>query len=138
MVNVFSPNSMIEFQLSSHKRGYGLDEMLSTDIAEYWASDAVLPHKITIKFNRKEYIHNFDLYLSFIKDDSYTPEVVRWFFNNEAHETRLFEPEGWISFAVGQRVVQIDIIIVSNHTDGKDSHVHGLRLMTSPQNTMQF
>ena len=131
-------NPMIEIILSSHKREYGLRELLSENENDFWCSDAFLPHKITIKFNKKVFVYSLDLELSYIKDESYTPETVRWFFNSKEDETQLFEPEGWTSFYIGEYVSRIDFIILTNHTDGKDSHVHNLRLMKSPTEMIHF
>ena len=69
--------------LSSNKRGYGIRELLSTNINEYWSSESLLPHKIQIKFNSIEYVYSINLYLSFIKDESYTPEKISVFYNNK-------------------------------------------------------
>lgn len=129
---------MIEFQLSSFKRGYGLEELLNESDREYWSSDANLPHKITIKFDKKEYIHSVDLLLNQSEDESYTPETVNWFFNNQKREIRLCEPNEWASFGIEQKTSQIDIVITGNYSDGKDTHVRNLRIKKSPLEIMNF
>ncbi|OQS53489.1 hypothetical protein EHP00_2664 [Ecytonucleospora hepatopenaei] len=129
---------MIEFQLSSSKRGYGLKELLLEDLKEYWSSDAVLPHRITILFNKKEFIYSIELYLSFSKDESYTPENVNWYFNGVERSVNLTEPEGWTAFMICDKTAKIDLVITGNHTDGKDSHVRNLRIKKSPEEIFYF
>ncbi|KAL6120962.1 hypothetical protein NUSPORA_02210 [Nucleospora cyclopteri] len=121
----------MEIYLSSTKRGYGLKELLSQNLAEYWSSDSVLPHTITITFERLEYVYSVDLYLSYVEDESYTPEKICVFFNNKKEEYALCEPEGFTKLLVKAKTDKITVVIISNHTDGKDSHVRFINVMKS-------
>ena len=70
----------MEIILSSSKRGYGLKELLSSNVNDYWSTEGNLPHVITIRLNKYMFIYSIELFLSYLKDDSYTPEVIKYYF----------------------------------------------------------
>lgn len=42
------------------------------------------------------------------------------------------EPEGLISLEVNDFVFDLHIVVLNNHSDGKDSHIRQLKIMSSP------
>ncbi|ORD98523.1 APC10 [Hepatospora eriocheir] len=117
--------------LSSFKKGYGLKELLSEDDNEYWSTDSVLPHGITITFNSKEYVYSVELKFSYEKDESYTPHKIEVSYNNSSYIEILNQPEGYVEFKIDAITDKIQIAILLNHTDGKDSHIHGIKVKKS-------
>lgn len=129
--------SRMEIRLSSFKREHSLKELLSKDMSEYWATDDVLPHSIQIAFDKIRYVQSVQLFLSFTQDDSYTPEKieVRSGLTRESikpiSSVTLVEPEGLFTLNVGRRCFYIQIIINSNHQEGKDTHIRHLKILES-------
>lgn len=122
----------MEIFLSSAKRGYGLKELLSSKETDYWNTDDTLPHSIWISFPQLTYLFSIVLNLSYSVDESYTPEKILVCFNGKTHKFLLSQPEGEREFPVDTLVYDIQLIILSNHADGKDSHVRHLKIKTSP------
>lgn len=122
----------MEILLSSSKRGYGLNELLSENNDDFWSTDDTLPHAITISFQRKTYVHSLNLLLSYSHDESYTPENIVVHFSNKSIKQTFKEPEGEKSIMIKSFVFDIHLVILSNHSDGKDSHIRGLKVMSSP------
>jgi anaphase-promoting complex subunit 10 len=128
----------MEIRLSSFKRGHSLKELLSKDMSEYWATDDILPHAIQISFDRLQYVHSIQLFLSFAQDDSYTPEriEIRTGLTREAirpvSSVTLVEPEGLFTLNIARKCFYIQLIINSNHQEGKDSHIRHMKVMESP------
>jgi len=144
----------MEIILSSAKRGYGLKELMSSKEDEYWNSDDVLPHSITISFFRKTYVYSVNVFLSYSLDESYTPEKIIVYFDEQGIvremteinskldlKTRSYtfkEPEGEKSLMIDSHVYKIHIVILNNHSDGKDSHLRKLRVMSSPTEQINY
>ena len=80
---------MIKIFLSSFKKGYGIEELLSNNHNDFWCSDASLPHGISILFNKKIYVYSVDLCFMFSKDESYTPEELKIFFNESENSYKI-------------------------------------------------
>lgn len=119
----------MEIILSSSKRGYGLKELLSSNVNDYWSTEGNLPHVITIRLNKYMFIYSIELFLSYLKDDSYTPEVIKYYFNNQCIEKKCNQPEGYLILFIKEYVQEVAIVITSNHTDGKDSRIRHIRIM---------
>ncbi|KCZ82427.1 hypothetical protein H312_00085 [Anncaliia algerae PRA339] len=126
---------MMEIKLSSFKRDHGLEELFSDDMSEFWHTDDSLPHYIEITFQKLTKVSNVILTLMYSKDDSYTPSIIeiRVGMTRELLEpvcnVSLNEPEGDISFIINQECFFMQIIILSNHQDGKDTHVRRLKIL---------
>lgn len=122
----------MEIALSSCKRGYGLKELVSGLEGEYWNTDDTLPHSVHISFPRLTYVHCIRLVLSYTQDNSYTPETIVVNYGDVCREHRFMQPEGTVELPVAARVFDIFLVIVNNHSEGKDSHVRSLRVMAGP------
>ncbi|KAG5859715.1 anaphase-promoting complex subunit 10 [Encephalitozoon hellem] len=127
----------MEIRLSSFKREHSLKELLSKDMSEYWATDDVLPHSIQISFDKVRYVQSVQLFLSFTQDDSYTPERIEIRSGltresiKEISSVELVEPEGLLTLNVARKCLYVQIVINSNHQEGKDSHIRHLKVLES-------
>lgn len=129
----------MNIRLSSFKRSHGIRELLSPNLDDFWASDDCQPHAIQISFAFLTYIEECWLYLSYTKDDSYTPQEieVRSGLTEETLEKvvslQLCEPEGYNIFVIKKECLFLQIIILNNHQDGKDCHIRSLKLMENKE-----
>lgn len=128
----------MEISLSSFKRGFGLKELMSDDLNEYWCTEEQLPHLIKISFPKLTYVFSLRLTLNFIQDDSYTPEKFILYYNNKFREVEYNEPNIEAELLVCDHVFDIYLTIVENHSEGKDSHVRRLRVMESLTEEIKF
>lgn len=128
----------MEIILSSCKRGYGLKELVSAVENEYWNTDDALPHSMHITFPELTYVHSVVLSLSYSLDESYTPERIAVHFAGKQRDFTFSEPEGRCSLSIDAMIYDVHIIIINNHSDGKDSHVRKLRVMTSPSEEIKL
>lgn len=128
----------MEIILSSAKRGYGLKELISESAIDYWSTDDNLPHYIHITFAAKTYVYSVNMLLSFNEDESYTPEKIAVHFNGKQKNFVLNEPDGMKEFPINEFVFDIYVVISSNHSEGKDSHVRTLKVMESPSEEIKI
>lgn len=124
----------MDIQLSSFKCGSGLTELLSNNPLEFWHTDDNLPHSIIIQFERRTYVHEIQLSVSFSRDDSYTPEVVEVWSGLIRENVKFKEkyefmhPEGYIHLPIEENVFYVYIVIRANHQEGRDSRVRNIRV----------
>ena len=134
----------MEIRLSSSKREHSLRELLYKDMSEYWATDDALPHAIQISFARTRYVQSVQLFLSFTQDDSYTPERIDVRAGLTRDDVRtissveLVEPEGLLTLSIARRCLDVQVVINSNHQEGKDSHVRHLKVLESPTREIYY
>jgi len=138
---------LAKWSVSSYKFGFGPECLRDGDPDTFWHSDGPQPHFITIEFPRKMAIQKLSLYLSFPLDDSYTPismAVRAGTGQSDFQDVRvvtLDKPDGWLTFDVsaepnddgeGFKPVNayiLQVIVLANHMNGKDTHVRGLRVL---------
>ncbi|CCM04691.1 uncharacterized protein FIBRA_06877 [Fibroporia radiculosa] len=138
---------LAKWSVSSFKFGFGPECLRDSDPETFWHSDGPQPHFITIEFPRKVAIQKLCLCLSYQMDDSYTPATIAVRAGtgpSDLQDVRIItleKPEGWIIFDVsaepnedgdGYKPVNayiIQMIILANHMNGKDTHVRGLRVL---------
>ncbi|TFY52213.1 hypothetical protein EVG20_g10653 [Dentipellis fragilis] len=111
------------------------------------SSDGPQPHFVTLEFPRKMAIQKLSLFLSFPLDDSYTPAALSIRAGTslgdlqEVRSVTLDKPDGWITFDIsaepgddgeGFKPVHayiLQVIVLTNHMNGKDTHVRGMRIL---------
>ncbi|CAL1715727.1 unnamed protein product [Somion occarium] len=138
---------LAKWSVSSYKFGFGPECLRDDDPDTFWHSDGPQPHFITIEFPRKVAVQKLSIFLSFALDDSYTPctlSVRAGTGPSDLQDVRLFaleKPDGWLTFDVstepnedgeGFKPVHayvIQVVILANHMNGKDTHVRGLRVL---------
>ncbi len=132
---------------SSFKPGFGTKEMREDSPLSYWQSDGQQPHFITIHFSKKVSIERICMYLNYEEDESYTPSKILILSGSGDHDlvevaSREFvEPVGWqhvlfkgVRYDNLLKCRLIKICFLSNHQNGKDTHVRCIKVMSLQKN----
>ncbi|KAF8386899.1 hypothetical protein PRIPAC_76041 [Pristionchus pacificus] len=140
-------SSKANWTLSSCKvdgDGFGINELLSDNVDSYWQSDGPQPHTITVEFTRKTDISFLALYLDYKSDESYTPNKIlvrlgsSGIHLDDEFEQSFTEPVGWQIFdlrrrSYAKRAFVLQLQIVQNHQNGRDTHIRHMRLIGPSQ-----
>lgn len=117
----------------------------------HFRSDGPQPHLINIQFPRKTHIEELALFLNYKLDESYTPCKVVVKAGSHFHDLKdvklveLDEPNGWIQIPLSRaplsaprtadvarrvplRAFLLQICILGNHQNGRDSHVRQVKI----------
>ncbi|CAO1309521.1 unnamed protein product [Diamesa serratosioi] len=134
------------WSLSSCKPGFGVEQLRDNSMETYWQSDGQLPHLVNIQFPRKTTISQVYIYSDYKLDESYTPSRISircgTHFNdlNEIEIIDLCEPSGWIIVPIKNirehpiRTFMIQIAVISNHQNGRDTHMRQIRIHSPVEN----
>lgn len=120
--------------LSSAKAGFGVEQLRDDSVDTYWQSDGQQPHTVTVQFPRKMEVELVALYLDFGLDESYTPSRLSLRAGTGLHDLQevkaveLAEPKGWVQVPLSVRANALQLVIVANHQNGRDSHVRLMRV----------
>ncbi|KAI0926412.1 hypothetical protein AcW1_008593 [Taiwanofungus camphoratus] len=138
---------LAKWSVSSYKFGFGPECLRDGDPDSFWHSDGPQPHFITVEFPRKVPIQKISIYLSFPLDDSYTPATIAVRAGTgpsdlqDVRVVTLDKPDGWITFDVSAEPSEdgdgfkpvyayvLQVYILANHMNGKDTHVRGLHVL---------
>lgn len=154
---------LASWTVSSAKPGFGINCVQDESLETYWQSDGPQPHFINVHFPHLVSFKYIAIYLNFAHDESYTPASIKVMTGMGYHtlrETRTMEfnePKGWRYFDLTQqlgpyplgsdreieerrrgtklfdtRLIQLQIL--SNHQNGKDTHVRAIKIYT-PRDT---
>lgn len=144
------------WKLLSAKQGHGLEQLRDDNPNTYWQSDGSIngtpdpgsssdgtqhrPHSITLQFSKKVSLERISLFCNYHVDESYTPLRIRIMAGSSSWDLRevcvvdFDKPVGWshiIFLGVrGDGLLKcfvVQIIVLSNHQDGKDSHIRAIR-----------
>ncbi|KAL4230661.1 Anaphase-promoting complex subunit 10 [Mactra antiquata] len=138
------------WSLSSCKAGFGVEQLRDDSYDSYWQSDGPQPHLVNIQFRRKTTIQDVCIYTDYKADESYTPNRVSIragsHFNDlfEVEQIELNEPIGWISVPLKDgngrpiRTFMIQIAILSNHQNGRDTHVRRIKIRSPVNKALKF
>jgi anaphase-promoting complex subunit 10 len=107
-------------------------------------SDGPQPHHLNIHFSRLVSIVSIRIYLDFEADESYTPTHIALLAGTGYHDLISFsalnfeQPKGWIDVPLDHvgggpdgstlRAFLVQLRVVENHQNGKDTHVRGLKV----------
>lgn len=107
-------------------------------------SDGPQPHHLNIHFSRLVSILSIRLFLDFESDESYTPTRIQLLAGTGYHDLISFsdlnfaQPKGWIDVnleGVGGgddgktlKAFLVQVKVMENHQNGKDTHVRGLKI----------
>nr|XP_019009812.1 anaphase-promoting complex subunit 10 [Kwoniella pini CBS 10737]OCF48593.1 anaphase-promoting complex subunit 10 [Kwoniella pini CBS 10737] len=143
---------LASWSVSSHKYGFGVDNLRDGNDNTFWQSEGPQPHLIDLSFPKRVHISAISVHMSHPRDDSYTPSKLSIRAGTGLHdlqEVRHMEfnkPDGWISIILRPMEINendqekegppipchhLRIIILSNHLNGKDTHVRGLKVFGS-------
>ncbi|KAG7450971.1 anaphase-promoting complex, subunit 10 [Guyanagaster necrorhizus] len=140
-------SSRAKWSVSSAKFGFGVECLRDGDSETFWHSDGPQPHFITIEFPRKMPVQKLSIYLSHPLDDSYTPATLAiraGTGSTDLQDVRIItldKPDGWLTFDISSEPNEdgdglkpiyayvLQIIVMTNHQSGKDTHVRGLRVL---------
>ncbi|CAG8980741.1 hypothetical protein HYALB_00013691 [Hymenoscyphus albidus] len=136
--------NLASWTVSSCKPGCGVDALRNEDTNLFWQSDGPQPHHLNIHFSRMVSIASIRLYLDFKDDESYTPTKITLLAGTGYHDLLPFsslefeKPSGWIDVPLDHvgggadgktlRAFLVQVKIVENHQNGKDTHVRGLKV----------
>jgi anaphase-promoting complex subunit 10 len=137
-------SNLASWTVSSSKPGCGIPALLSPDTSLFWQSDGPQPHYLNIHFARLASIVAIRIYLDFELDESYTPTRITLSGGTGYHDLIGFaslefsQPKGWIDVPLEMvgggrdgnelKAWLVQVKVVENHQNGKDTHVRGLRL----------
>jgi anaphase-promoting complex subunit 10 len=107
-------------------------------------SDGPQPHHLNIHFSRLVSILSIRIFLDFEADESYTPTRITLLAGTGYHDLIPFsaleftQPKGWIDVPLDDvgggedgktlRAFLVQVRVVENHQNGKDTHVRGLKV----------
>lgn len=137
-------NNLARCRVSTFKPGNGVKELLDDDLNQYWQSDGVQPHLLTMKFTRQVEIRALRFFVDYTQDESYTPTKILWYAGTSEHNliqfatSTLVSPSGWQEVGITGSgggddgnslccfVVQMHVM--ENHQNGKDTHIRGVKV----------
>ncbi|KKY37845.1 putative anaphase-promoting complex subunit 10 [Diaporthe ampelina] len=137
-------NNLARCRVSTFKPGNGVKELLDDDLGQYWQSDGVQPHLMTMKFTRQVEIRALRFFVDYTQDESYTPTKILWLAGTSEHNliqfasSTLSSPVGWQEVGItgcggGDDsnslccfVVQMQVM--ENHQNGKDTHIRAVKV----------
>ncbi len=114
-------------------------------------SDGPQPHLINIQFAKKMRVHEICIYTDFKLDESYTPSKISIRMGStfhdlqEVHVEELNEPSGWVTIlppppedaeepasAAARPLCThfIQVAILANHQNGRDTHIRQIKIYT--------
>ncbi|KIM33682.1 hypothetical protein M408DRAFT_158801 [Serendipita vermifera MAFF 305830] len=139
--------NLARWSVSSWKYGFGLDCLRDDNPETFWHSEGNQPHSITLEFPKRVAMQKVIIYLDQKKDDSYTPEVIAIRAGTslrdlqEVRQVPFDKPMGWVSFDVTNEPSEdgsgnkplyayvLQLVIMSNYMNGKDTHIRGLKIV---------
>ena len=144
------------WSVTSAKPGNGVELLRDGNLDTYWQSDGAQPHLVNVQFQRKVKVSEVALYADYKLDESYTPSKISVRAGNSFHDLRevrvvdLDEPVGWTRVRLDKsdesdendgaagdplRAYFLQIAVLSNHQNGRDTHVRQVKIFgprTSP------
>lgn len=136
-------SNLASWEVSSCKSGFDCAKMREDSPNAYWQSDGGQPHSILIKFAKSVNIKCLSLFLNYIVDESYTPEHIVILAGTGEHDLlevlqkHFIEPVGWQNIEFDElcpdsllHCYLIKIKFISNHQNGKDCHVRGIKIFS--------
>lgn len=116
-------------------------------------SDGPQPHKLTVYFIKRVGIRDLRFYVNFVEDESYTPTSIT--FKSGTSENNLIQfahltldsPVGWQKVPLegagggpdGNTLVSyvLQMQILENHQNGKDTHLRGIKMYAFDMDSTQ-
>ncbi|EPS41042.1 hypothetical protein H072_5072 [Dactylellina haptotyla CBS 200.50] len=137
---------LASWTVSTSKPGCGVAELRSEDTNLFWQSDGPQPHLINIHFAKRVFVKRIRIFLDYTQDESYTPTKIAIYAGTGYHDLQevcvleFSQPVGWQEAPLESvhadgilRTFLIQVCILSNHQNGKDTHVRGLQIYSPLQ-----
>ncbi|SGY79918.1 BQ5605_C008g05250 [Microbotryum silenes-dioicae] len=156
-LNLVDIGSLAAWSVSSSKPNHGVGHLSDPNLNTLWQSEGGQPHLVNIQFPKKQSIVQISIYADVGRDDSYTPQKISirvGTHHGDLHEVKwvdLHQPTGWQHLRIGNNDVDgfsseqdpirahlLQVAIVSNHMNGKDTHVRGLRVFAPKKQVGEF
>lgn len=141
LVGLKEIGNLASWTCSTAKPGNGIAQLRDLDTSQFWQSDGPQPHHINIHFAKRVKVNRIRMFLDFENDESYTPTKMVIMSGTgyqdlcEVAKLDLERPTGWIDVDLtgvhddGElRTHLIQLRILANHQNGKDTHVRGLQV----------
>ncbi|KAI9646643.1 hypothetical protein NHQ30_004639 [Ciborinia camelliae] len=136
--------NLASWTVSSSKPGCGVVALRDDDTNLFWQSDGPQPHYLNIHFAKFAKIRAIRIFLDFEADESYTPTRIQLLGGTGYHDLIPFsdlsfvQPKGWIDVNLDHvgggsdgktlRAFIVQVKVLENHQNGKDTHVRGLKI----------
>lgn len=136
--------NLASWTVSTCKQGSGVEALRNDDTDLFWQSDGPQPHHLNIHFSRLVSILSIRIFLDFEADESYTPTKLLFLAGTGYHDLIPFQqlafdqPKGWIDVPLHNagggaqgnelRCFLVQLRVMENHQNGKDTHVRGLKI----------
>ena len=127
--------------MTSAKPGNGVELLRDNSLDTYWQSDGAQPHLVSAQFQHKAEMCEIALWCEYKMDESYTPSLVSVRAGTSCHDLRevrcveLEHPNGWVRVPLGDagdasclRAYFIQVAILANHQNGRDTHVRQIKI----------
>lgn len=137
------------WSVTSAKPGNGVDLLRDSNLDTFWQSDGAQPHLLNIQFQKKVRLQQLAIYLDYKHDESYTPSKISVRAGNSFHDLReiklveLVEPIGWVYIPLSSndsteflRAFLIQLAVLSNHQNGRDTHIRQIKIYGPQQSAM--
>ncbi|OAG31912.1 anaphase-promoting complex subunit 1 [Nematocida displodere] len=125
----------MEARVSTFKLGHGPNELFSDSAEKYWHTDGNLPHHIELEFSEIRHLQEIHLTLGHIQDKSYIPKEID-IRCGKTRDTITSIKKVTISDKTSSAIIPVDrdcchlqMVILSNHQEGKDSRIRGMSLV---------
>ncbi|OEJ80859.1 Anaphase-promoting complex subunit DOC1 [Hanseniaspora osmophila] len=135
--------NMVYWKASSSKADRPIDNIADSNPATFWQSDGFLPHIIEAHSAKKLSLISIDMFFSLTMDESYSPYLIKVYAGNSLLDLtfirtmEVLNVNGWVSFRFSSNsgnsntleCQHLKFIIYTNHQNGKDTHLRGIRLL---------
>ena len=137
------------WSVTSAKPGNGVELLRDNSTDTYWQSDGMQPHLVNVQFQKKVKLQEIAIYVNFKNDESYTPHKLSVRVGNSYHDLRevkvveLEEPDGWVVIPLQSGAAQyirmflLQIAVLSNHQNGRDTHIRQIKVFGPTQEAFQ-
>lgn len=125
----------MEARLSTYKTGHGPEELFSESLEQFWHTDGNLPHYIEIEFSEIKKLAEIRMSLGHTQDKSYIPKEIEIRCGKtrdtiEPLKTVLISDKmAVVSIGINEACCYLQIIILSNHQEGRDSRIRGFSMV---------
>ncbi|KAI5185007.1 anaphase-promoting complex subunit 10 [Nematocida homosporus] len=124
----------MEARVSTYKPDHGPEELFSDDLEKYWHTDGNLPHHIEIEFEEIKHLLEIRLTLGHAQDKSYIPKEIDIRCGKtkdsivSVKKALISDKLSIANITVNQDCCILQMVILSNHQEGRDSRIRGLSL----------